>query len=110
MVLHLPRALLTRREVAAGQENRIDLALPTDMTEVVLLIGMLELHGSLAEPFPFFESARVDIAMFDVFHPTLAIGLVGRPFALVAVAIGIVHGALAAFPAGDEIAIVSIAR
>ena len=110
MVLHLPRTLLTRGEMPAGQEDRINLTLPAYMTEEVFLIRVLELHRSLAKTFPFFEFARVDVAMFDVFHPTLTIGLVGRPFTLVAIAIGIIHGALATFPARDEIAIVSIPR
>ena len=110
MVLHLPRALLTRRQMPTGQEDGIDLAFPADMAEEVFLIRMLELHRSLAETFPLFEFASVNIAMFDVFHPTLTIGLVGRPFALVAIAIGIIHGALTTFLARDEIAIISIPR
>ena len=110
MVLHLPRTLLTRREMPTGQEDRIDLTLPAYMTEEIFLIRVLELHRSLAKTFPLFELARVDVAMFDVFHPTLTVGLVGRPFTLVAIAIGISHRALATFPARDEIAIVSIPR
>lgn len=110
MVLHLPRTLLTRGEMPTGQEDRINLTLPAYMTEEVFLVRVLKLHDSLAKTFPLFEFARVDIAMFDVFHATLTIGLVGRPFALVAISIGIVHGALATFAAGDEIAIISISR
>lgn len=110
MVLHLPRTLLTRGQMPTGQEDGINLALPADMTEEVFLVRVLELHRPLAETFALFELARVDVAVFDVFHSTLAIGLVGRPFTLVAVAISIIHGALATFPAGDEIAIVSIPR
>lgn len=70
---------------------------------------MLELHRSFAKTFPLLEFAGVDIAMFDIFHPTLTIGLIGFPFTLIAVAIGVFHGTLAAFLARDEIAIVSIA-
>lgn len=109
VVLHLSCTLLTRGEMSARQKNRIDLTFPAYMTEIIFLVCMLELHRSLAEPFPLLELARVDIAMFDVFHPTLTIGFVGRPLTLVAVAIGVCHGALATFLAGDKIAIVSIA-
>lgn len=109
VVLHLPRTLLARGEMSARQKYRIDLIFPAYTTEMVFLVCMLELHRSLAESFPLLEFARVDIAMFDVFHPTLTIGFVGCPFTLVAVAIGVFHGALATFLAGDKISIVSIA-
>lgn len=95
--------------MSTRQEDRIDLIFPAYSAEVNLLICMLELHGSLAKPFPLFEFAGVDIAMFDVFHPTLTVGLVGCPFTLVIVAVGVFHGTSAAFPAGDKVAIVSIA-
>ena len=109
MILHLPRAIFTRSQVSARQEDRIDLILPAYVTEVIFLICMIELHYSLAKAFPVFELSRVDIAMFDVFHSALTIGLIGCPFALVAVAVGIVHGASATFLACDEIPIVIIA-
>ncbi len=70
---------------------------------------MLELHRSFAKSFPFFELTRVDIAMLDVLHPALTIRLVGCPFTIIAIAIGIIHGTSAAFPAGDKIAVVEIA-
>lgn len=69
---------------------------------------MLEHHGSLAETFPLFEPAGVDIAMLDVCHPTLTIGLVGCPFTFVFVTVGVHHGTSAAFPARDKVAFVSI--
>lgn len=109
VVLHLPRALLARCQMSARQKHRIDLIFPAYVTEMIFLVRMLELHRSFAEPFPLLELARVDIAMFDVFHPALTIGFVGCPFTRVPVAIGVFHGALATFLAGDEIAIVSIA-
>lgn len=108
MILHLPRTILTRREMPTGQEDRINLTLPAYVAEEVFLVRVLKLHRSFAETFPLFEFARVDIAMFDVFHPTLTVGFVGGPFTLVAVAIGIIHGALATFAARDKIAIVKI--
>ena len=96
--------------MATRQEDRIDLILPADGAEVSFLIRMLELHGSLAKAFSLFEPASVNIAMFDVFHPTLPTGLIGRPFTIIIVAVGIFHRTSAAFPAGDKVALVSIAR
>ena len=95
--------------MSTREENRVDLILPTYMAEIVLLIRMLELHGSLAKSFSFFELARVYVAVFDILHPPMTVGLVGCPFARVAVAVGVFHGPLAAFPAGDEVPIVRIA-
>lgn len=95
--------------MSARQEDGIDLVLPAYMAEEIFLISTFEHHRPLAKTFPFFESARVDIAMFDVFHSTLTIGLVGCPFTLVAVAVGIFHGTSATFPACDKVAGVGIA-
>ena len=76
---------------------------------MIFLIRTLELHHSRAKTFPLSESPGVDIAMFDVLHPTLTIRLIGCPITLVFVAIGIIHGTLSAFPAGDKVTVVGIA-
>ena len=110
MVLHQPRALLTRTQMAARQEDRIDLLLPADCAKLSFLIRMLELHGSLAKAFSFFELACVDVAIFDVFHPALPTRLISRPLTVIVVAVGIFHRTSAAFPACDKVALVSIAR
>ena len=109
MVLHLPRTLLARTEMAARQEDGIDLALPADVAEVIFLICMLELHRSLAETFPLLEPASVDVAMFDVLHATLTIGLVSGPVTLVAVPICVLHCASTTFFPRNKIAVISIA-
>lgn len=76
---------------------------------MIFLIRTLELHQSRAKTFPLSEPPGVDVAMFDVFHPTLTIRLVGCPITVVFVAVGIIHGTLSAFPAGDKVAVVGIA-
>lgn len=94
--------------MSARQEDRIDLILPAYVAEMIFLVCMLELHRSLAETFSLFEAASIDIAMFDVYHSALTVGLVGCPFACVAVAVCVFHGSPATFPARNKIAIVSI--
>lgn len=91
------------------QEDRIDLILPTDMAEIFFLICTLKHHSAFATAFPLLKSAGINIAIFGVGHPTLTIGLVGFPFTLVIVTVGILHGTSAAFPACNKVAFVSIA-